>query len=56
MPVSNPLQQSPCFAARGNTGPALPGERYYEWREITVPDQNKPTKMPFYVSRRTACL
>jgi len=24
---------------------------YYEWRELAVPDQKKPAKQPFYVSR-----
>src|SRR5262249_21193712 len=24
----------------------------YEWRELAVPDQKKPTKMPFYVTRK----
>jgi putative SOS response-associated peptidase YedK len=25
---------------------------YYVWREITVPDQKKPAKMAFYVTRK----
>ncbi|MGA7329411.1 MAG: SOS response-associated peptidase [Rhodomicrobium sp.] len=30
----------------------IPASGFYEWREIEVPGQKKPAKMPFYVSRR----
>jgi putative SOS response-associated peptidase YedK len=25
---------------------------YHEWREVAIPEQKKPAKMPFYVSRK----
>jgi putative SOS response-associated peptidase YedK len=30
----------------------IPASGYFEWREIAVPDQKKPAKMPFYVTRK----
>jgi putative SOS response-associated peptidase YedK len=30
----------------------IPASGYYEWREAAVPDQKKPAKMPFFVSRK----
>jgi putative SOS response-associated peptidase YedK len=30
----------------------IPASGYYEWREASVPNQKKPAKMPFYVSRK----
>jgi putative SOS response-associated peptidase YedK len=30
----------------------IPASGYYEWREIAVPDQKKPAKLPFYVSMK----
>lgn len=28
----------------------IPASGYYEWRELALPDQKKPAKMPFYVT------
>jgi putative SOS response-associated peptidase YedK len=30
----------------------IPASGYFEWREMAVPDQKKPAKMPFYVTRK----
>src|SRR5262249_47134198 len=30
----------------------IPARGYYEWRELAVPDQKKPAKMPFYVTHK----
>jgi putative SOS response-associated peptidase YedK len=30
----------------------IPASGYFEWRELAVPDQMKPAKMPFYVTRK----
>jgi putative SOS response-associated peptidase YedK len=30
----------------------IPASGYYEWRELAVPGQKKPAKMPFYVTRQ----
>jgi putative SOS response-associated peptidase YedK len=30
----------------------IPASGYFEWREPAVPDQEKPAKMPFYVTRK----
>jgi putative SOS response-associated peptidase YedK len=30
----------------------VPASGYYEWREVALPDQKKPLKQPFYVTRK----
>src|SRR5215813_15629611 len=30
----------------------IPASGYFEWREAAVPEQKKPAKMPFYVTRK----
>jgi putative SOS response-associated peptidase YedK len=30
----------------------IPASGYYEWREVAVPDQKKPLRQPFYVTRK----
>jgi putative SOS response-associated peptidase YedK len=30
----------------------IPASGYFEWREVAVPDQKKPAKMPFYATRK----
>jgi putative SOS response-associated peptidase YedK len=30
----------------------IPASGCYEWREVAVPEQKKPAKMPFYVTRK----
>jgi putative SOS response-associated peptidase YedK len=34
----------------------IPASGYYEWREVAVPEQKKPAKMPFHVSHKNGNL
>jgi putative SOS response-associated peptidase YedK len=45
--------EKPMFRAAWKSRRCLiPAIGYFEWRELAVPDQKKPAKMPFYVSRK----